>query len=162
MNRTTRKGADIRTGRAPVWCNAKDAPAVSVSVANLTETEGASLWLDGWEVSKGNAYTATKRFVSAQGIDKALETFNAKRPVSFVIGSASKGTMDTVEGYATKRTYARFTFAWVRTLHTAGAPALKGWSEDTAREVMEYANRTGRNIGIADMMHPNMEDMDNR
>jgi hypothetical protein len=141
------------SGRSPVWAEDGHASSVRVIVSGLNAEQAAGLKLDGWKIEAG--YTASRLFLSSQGLDKAITSLPNKLNICYHIIGAS----DTeVKGKADHRTYAKFAFEWVKDLRDCGAPSLKGWSEEDGYALMRYAVNTGRNLGIAQMMHPNTEE----
>ena len=141
------------SGRAPVWADGGKATSVRVTVSGLSAEQAAGLKYDGWKIEEG--YKASRLFLSSQGLDKAITSLPNALDICYHITGANE---TKIVGKADHRTYAKFAFAWVKDLCACGAPSLKGWSEDDARAVMEYAVRTGKNLGIAQMMHPTTEE----
>jgi hypothetical protein len=144
--------AETVSGRLPVWAKDGKATSVRVEVSGLTAEQAAGLKLDGWKIEAG--YKASRLFLSSQGLDKAITSLPNQTEIRYLISGASE---TEVKGKADHRTYAKFAFAWVKDLRDCGAPSLKGWSEDDGFCLASYAIRTGRNLGIAEMMHPKME-----
>jgi hypothetical protein len=159
MTEAARVADTIRSGKAFRWDTDDKAPTVRVEVEGITAESGAALWLSGWLVeSSGALYRAHKVYSTAQGIDKAIHALPHKSTVRYIVNRrdwlvpAGGSAWFLVDGKADNRTAARFAFAWVKALHLAGAPALVGWNETAAESIVERANRSNRNVGIASIM----------
>lgn len=156
MTAAARVAETVRNGKGFRWDVDGKAPAVQVLAANLTAEGAAALWLSGWTVAgtPPSDYAALKRFTSAQGIDKAVHSLKRSTPVVYRVVQTMDGAerVSMVHGKADNRTAARFALAWVKALALAGAPALAAWNEGAAESIVERANRSNRNVGIASIM----------
>jgi hypothetical protein len=159
MTETVRQSETVRSGKSFVWDTMGTAPTVRVEVEAIAAEVAAALWLSGWTVdTSGSLYRAHKVYSTAQGIDKAIHALPRKVTVRYIVNrfdnSVPVGSSSyfLIMGKADNRTAARFALAWVKALHLAGAPSLKSWNDEAAAALVDKANRTGRNVGIAEVM----------
>jgi hypothetical protein len=141
------------SGHLPVWVGDGKSTSARITLFDLSAEQAAGLKLDGWKIEDG--FKASRTFLSAQGLDKALRNLPSTLKVSFLLSGDSE---KEIKGKNDNRTYSKFAFEWVKDMKACGAPSLKGWNEDEGFELLSYAVRTGKNIGIREMMTPKMEE----